>query len=190
MRERSSLRIKLKIVGNGPLMAHLRDMAVEKGLRVSLEPHECADVSFTGAVANVFDHLATADVFLFPSRYEGMPNALMEAMYAEVPTIAADCPTGPRELLGSPEPGGKPAGILVPVPDASSTADLERWAQAICWLHSNEKSRSELVSLARQRLQEFVPNKIYAKWLSAIADEPSANSLIDERFGTDSACVG
>ena len=127
MRDKSSLRMKLKIVGNGPLMAHLKDMAVEKGLRVSPEPHECADVSFTGSVANVFDHLATADVFLFPSRYEGMPNALMEAMYAEVPTIAADCPTGPRELLGSPEPGGKPAGILVPVPDASSTADLERW---------------------------------------------------------------
>jgi glycosyltransferase involved in cell wall biosynthesis len=111
-----------------------------------------------------------------------MPNALMEAMYAGVPTIAADCPTGPRELLGSPEPGGKPAGILVPVPDASSTADLERWTQAICWLHSNETSRSELVSLARQRLQEFAPEKISAKWLRAIAGEQGANSLIDERF--------
>jgi len=189
MRDKSSLRMKLKIVGNGPLMAHLKDMAVEKGLRVSPEPHGCADVSFTGSVANVFDHLSTADLFLFPSRYEGMPNALMEAMYAGVPTIAADCPTGPRELLGSPEPGGKPAGILVPVPDASSTADLERWTQAICWLHSNETSRSELVSLARQRLQEFAPEKISAKWLRAIAGEQGANSLIDERFGTDSACV-
>jgi glycosyltransferase involved in cell wall biosynthesis len=57
-------------------------------------------VQFTGEVTweRVGTYLAAADVFVFPSSFEGMPNAVMEAMAAALPVVASDIPAH-RELL-------------------------------------------------------------------------------------------
>jgi glycosyltransferase involved in cell wall biosynthesis len=57
-------------------------------------------VQFTGEVTweRVSTYLAAADVFVFPSSFEGMPNAVMEAMAAALPVVASDIPAH-RELL-------------------------------------------------------------------------------------------
>ena len=62
--------------------------------------------TFTGEVpfAQIGSYLAAADVFGFPSRYEGMPNAVMEAMASGLPVVASDIPAH-RALLRDGETG-------------------------------------------------------------------------------------
>jgi glycosyltransferase involved in cell wall biosynthesis len=47
-------------------------------------------VRFLGARSDVYDLLCAADVFVFPSRWEGMPGAVLEAMALEAPIVASD----------------------------------------------------------------------------------------------------
>lgn len=58
---------------------------------------------------------AASDLFTLPSWSEGTPNALLEALACGVPSVAADCPTGPRELIGDDE-----RGLLVPTDDVGA----------------------------------------------------------------------
>jgi len=75
------------------------------------------DVFFTGALADPFPLLSCGTVYVLTSLHEGLPNALLEAMGRGLPAIAADCATGPREILDPvPDPHGEaPYGILIPV---------------------------------------------------------------------------
>ncbi len=72
---------------------------------------------FAGAVSpdDIERHLQEADIFLFSSESEGRPNAILEAMAAELPIAATDIP-GVRELVG------EDGGLLFPVGDAQTLA--------------------------------------------------------------------
>lgn len=74
-------------------------------------------IRFLGHRTDVVELLAAADVFVFPSRYEGLGGALIEAMSVGVPIIATDAPAI-SEVLG----GGK-HGMLVPRGDVDTLAD-------------------------------------------------------------------
>ncbi len=101
---------RLHIYGEGPLQRELEQLARELGLEEK--------VMFHGSVPNVMHQAADAGMFLLASRFEGMPNALMEAMACGLPCVAADCDFGPGELIEHGE-----NGLLVPVEDAAALAD-------------------------------------------------------------------
>lgn len=83
---------RMKIYGEGSLRQSLKAQINELGLQKK--------VFLMGATNDVGKALQTADLFVLSSDYEGMPNALMEAMAAGVPCISTDCPCGgPRELF-------------------------------------------------------------------------------------------
>lgn len=85
---------RLKIYGEGSLRNVLQEQINKLGLQEK--------AFLMGATNDVAKALQTADLFVLSSDYEGMPNALMEAMAAGVPCISTDCPCGgARELLGS-----------------------------------------------------------------------------------------
>lgn len=106
---RAQLDCRLVILGDGPERARLSAQAEQSGLGY--------DIDMPGFCANPFALMARAGAFVLSSRWEGFPNALVEAMACGAPVIATDCPSGPREILE----GGRIAP-LVPVDDANALA--------------------------------------------------------------------
>jgi glycosyltransferase involved in cell wall biosynthesis len=81
----------LTILGEGPERASL-----ERQIRgLNLTGH----VRLAGFCADVRSYLAQADLFVLPSRFEGMPNALLEAIAARCPAVVLDHPGGTREVM-------------------------------------------------------------------------------------------
>ena len=82
---------RLVILGDGTLKDDLVSLARE------LEVHD--DVLFLGFQKNPFKYISKSTVFVFPSIMEGLGLSLIEAMIVGCPTVATDCPVGPREIL-------------------------------------------------------------------------------------------
>ena len=100
----------ITIVGEGPESQALRTLAAD--LCIS------ASIHWVGRVSNPFPLYSQSDLVVVPSRFEGFPNVLLEAMICGKATISADCKTGPRELTQDGL-----CGILFPVEDYQSLAD-------------------------------------------------------------------
>jgi glycosyltransferase involved in cell wall biosynthesis len=83
--------IQLVIIGQGELEVELKTLA--KNLSVE------SAVYFLGKQENPFQFLGKSNCFVFPSLWEGMPNTLIEALSLNLPVIASDCVSGPREIL-------------------------------------------------------------------------------------------
>ena len=98
---------RLMILGEGEDRKNLESLVRELDLE--------ANVSLPGFVDNPFQYMNNASVFVLSSRWEGMPNTLLQAMACGVPVISTDCPSGPREILED----GK-WGQIVPVGDAEA----------------------------------------------------------------------
>jgi glycosyltransferase involved in cell wall biosynthesis len=77
---RADLRPQLHLVGEGRLRTRLESIARALGIEDSVE--------FLGPRTDVLDRLQRAWGFVLPSRWEGMPNALLEAMACAVPCVA------------------------------------------------------------------------------------------------------
>jgi glycosyltransferase involved in cell wall biosynthesis len=102
----------LLLIGDGELRATLQQRVATLNLE--------SRVHFIGEIKSddVLDLLCIADVFVFPSLYEAMPMALVEAMGLGIPIVAGDIPAM-REVLGD-------AGILVPSASAPEIASAVR----------------------------------------------------------------
>jgi glycosyltransferase involved in cell wall biosynthesis len=100
---------KLLILGDGEERGALEALIRSSGL----DHH----VAMPGFVENPFAYLKQAAVFVLSSRYEGLPNALLQALAVGAPVVATDCPGGPGEILES----GR-LGRLVPVGDVEAMA--------------------------------------------------------------------
>ena len=99
---------QLLLVGDGPLRGRLEALARELGVDTA--------VRFTGSLVDVRPALAAMDIFVLPSREEGMSNALLEAMAAGRPVVATNV-GGNGEIVDE----GR-TGILVRPDDGSALA--------------------------------------------------------------------
>ncbi len=136
----------LKIFGKGPL---------EEALKVYAQTLGVADrTQFMGYVSNMPEQLEKASVFVLSSDFEGMPNALMEAMALGLPCISTDCPAGgPRFLIQH----GK-NGLLVPV------GDREVLIAALKKLLGNDPVAAQMGKTARNVADKLSPERIYGLW--------------------------
>jgi GalNAc-alpha-(1->4)-GalNAc-alpha-(1->3)-diNAcBac-PP-undecaprenol alpha-1,4-N-acetyl-D-galactosaminyltransferase len=80
----------LRIIGEGVLQTALQQQITELGL------DSCVELA--GRSATIGEELAVADIFALTSKYEGLPNVLLEAMMVGLPCVTFDCPSGPREI--------------------------------------------------------------------------------------------
>ncbi len=129
--------------------------------------HELVDrVVLLGQRSDISGLLKAADVFLFCSMTEGLPNAVLEAMAAGLPIVATDVP-GCRDLIRHGQ-----TGLLVPYADVSATAD------AVLALLDSPMQASRLGSAAKSWVSERADlNRLPTRWerlyAEVMAEAPS-----------------
>lgn len=101
---RKDVDCKLLILGEGSLRESL-------SLQISNSGY-ARDIELLGFCSNPFPYMSNCDVLVLSSRYEGLPNTLIEALACGSPSVSTDCKSGPRDILDH----GK-YGYLVPVGD-------------------------------------------------------------------------
>lgn len=101
---RKDVDCKLIIIGDGTLQEELTQ-------QIKMSGYE-DDIDLAGFSVNPFSFMSNADLLVLSSRYEGLPNTLIEALACGVPSVATDCKSGPRDIFDN----GK-FGLLVPVGD-------------------------------------------------------------------------
>lgn len=115
------------------------------------------NVRFLGKRDDVPDLMVAADVFVLPSRWEGLPGAVIEAMALETPVVATDLP-GVREVLG-PE---LLRSVIVPVGDAGALASRI--------VETADRDQAAWTASARERfLRRFTTRRIASEMVDFYA---------------------
>lgn len=128
--------------------AELNKLRAELGLEDS--------VAFPGFVANPFAYMSRATVFVLSSRWEGLPNALIQAMACGCPVVSTNCPSGPAEILKN----GK-YGLLVPMQDEIKLAEA---------IQNTMDTPLISTELLKARAQDFSLERITDAYLSVLLD--------------------
>jgi GalNAc-alpha-(1->4)-GalNAc-alpha-(1->3)-diNAcBac-PP-undecaprenol alpha-1,4-N-acetyl-D-galactosaminyltransferase len=141
----------LVIFGKGPGRNDLEELRDALGLSERVE--------MPGVVRDLPAVLSEADLFVLSSRWEGFPNALLEAMAAGLAVVSFDCRSGPREIITDGEDG-----VLVPPEDVNALA------RAIDRLMSDASERRRLGEHARRVGERFALDKVMAMWDDVVDD--------------------
>ena len=163
--------MKLIILGIGELEDYLKKLTYEMGLE--------KDVYFLGFQKNPFKFISKSKIYIFPSLYEGFPNALVEAMTCGIPVISSDCKSGPREILA---PGTNidreikiieyaKYGLLLPVCNGNYykardplTNKEMILAKSIVELYSSKELLENYAHKAKERTMDFDKDKIILEY--------------------------
>lgn len=138
-------RWRLELIGDGPLRSALEAQAQTLGI--------ADQVCFRGQLAQPFGAIKSADIFVLPSRVEGFPNVLLEAMGVARACISFDCPCGPSELI---DHGSN--GLLVPA------QDVPQLVAAIRSLIEQPQLRHRLGMQAELITRRFVESAVMKQW--------------------------
>ena len=137
---------RLIIHGEGDKRPELEALIKELGLE--------GRVLLPGLSSNVAADIKGAKIFVLCSDYEGMPNALLEAMALGLCCISTDCPCGgPRAIIRDGV-----NGRLIPV------GDEEALAAALNELLENDTLRSDMAAKAKESAEKFSPDEIFGQW--------------------------
>ena len=138
--------VNLKIYGQGSKLIDLKKLSLDLGLK--------GRVIFMGTRDNIQEEIKDAKLFVLSSDYEGLPNALMEAMALGIPVVSTDCPCGgPKMLI---EDGLN--GLLL------KTKDLEGLSMAMRKVLKDHNLATTLSKNASLRAREFQSKKIFQEW--------------------------
>jgi glycosyltransferase involved in cell wall biosynthesis len=142
--------VRFMIVGDGPLRPQLETQAQQLGIKER--------VCFAGECPDVQNVMQGARLFWLTSRWEGMPNVVLEAMASGLPVIATDV-GGTRELI---RPGID--GFVVAVGDPHPFVHHSRA------LLAQPEMRQQFAVAARARAEEFSTARMVSAWSELYAD--------------------
>jgi len=115
---KNKINFKCLILGKGSNYLKLNNFIINNNLKNK--------VKLSGFKSNPYPYIKMANLFILSSRYEGLPNVLLEAQYLKKFIISTNCPTGPKEILLN----GK-AGKLIEV------GNQKQLEQAIVYYNNN-----------------------------------------------------
>lgn len=140
---------RLIVAGDGPERQALEAQAQRLGV--------AKQVDFLGFHSDPPSLMRKGGVFVLPSRYEGMPNALLEAMGFALPVVITDVSPGPLEVVTDGV-----EGLVVP------GDDVEALKRAISRLINDPTLRLRLGEAGRKRLQSLEWPQVEAHWRSVL----------------------
>lgn len=136
--------LKLIIYGDGPEKDNITRLI--NNLKMN------SSIILEGETNDVPSVLKTADLFVLSSNYEGMPNALMEAMAIGVPCLSTDCPIGgPRGIL--------PKEYLFEV---GNKEELEE--KILSFFKKSDEEKKNISNIMRKCAMKFEPTLINTQW--------------------------
>lgn len=135
---------KLQLIGDGELRKDMVQLAQELGVENSVE--------FAGLQSNVYPWLHDADIFILPSKFEGMPMTLIEAMGTGLPIIASAVGGVPDMLTDRND------ALLI-------TPEVESLYREMEYLYTDEKERMHLGINARKRSKNFSDVEMARKYI-------------------------
>ena len=141
--------VQLVIIGDGPEENKLKNLTRELNLE--------ENVHFLGFRDDVIQWMINSDIFVTASQVEGSPNSLIEAVCLGIPSIATDCPTGPKEILNNGE-----QGILIPIDSQKHMVDAMRL------LIEDQDLRNKFVQSSEITRDRYSSERIVNLYLDAI----------------------
>jgi glycosyltransferase involved in cell wall biosynthesis len=136
---------RLRLVGEGPEREALLRQATDAGLGSQFEMLPWA--------SDPAERFRAAKIFVLPSRGEGFPNVLVEAMAAGLATISFDCRSGPSDVIRSGHDG-----LLI------ETGDTFALAAALHRMIGDDAFRIACARRAQDVRDRFSPASVFAKW--------------------------
>jgi glycosyltransferase involved in cell wall biosynthesis len=136
------------LCGDGPTL---------DGVRAAAESHGATNLIFAGRTTEVREVLSASDIFVMPSDFEGMPNAMMEAMVAGLPCVSTRISGATDVARDSHEALYYEAG------------DAAALASHLTWLMTNPGEARRLGNAAAQRIQEFSVDHAVARFDAVLA---------------------
>lgn len=133
-------------------------------------------IFFLGYQKNPFPLLRKSGVYVTTSLWEGFPLALCEALACRLPIIAADCFTGPRELLAPELSDSEPVsnavkatyGILMPLVYADDSDSLDLWSDFLKNFLLDEELQQHYRSVSNDALRRFSVESVQTRTLELI----------------------
>lgn len=138
---------KLHIFGEGPL----KDILMKMAGNLSVQDN----IIWEGFSRNLLEDIQKYEVFVFSSKAEGMPNALIEAMTIGMPCISSDCDYGPSDLIENNK-----NGFLTPV------GNYEIMGTKILELLENKELQNEFSIEAMKTMKNYSEDYIIDKYIT------------------------
>ena len=140
--------ICVDIYGEGQLRGSLQRQIDETGLKEKIYLH--------GNVSDLHHKIATADIFVMTSEFEGLSNALLEAMMLGVPCITTDYPGADEAILDGEN------GLVVP------RGNTDKLAEAIIKILLDDKLRAQLSQNALAESEKYKKENVLKLWDNVI----------------------
>ena len=143
------LNFKLLIIGNGKNKEKLQKIINKNKLS--------KNIKIINFQKNPYKFIKICDLFVLSSKYEGLPNVLLESTFLKVPIISSDCKTGPKEILL-----GSKGGVFF------QTGNSKDLARKILYSKNNYRIMKKKINYAFKFLHRFDEKKNLKKYLKLI----------------------
>jgi len=146
------MNFKALIIGRGILKNEMYNFIKENNLEKKIKLLNFQD--------NPYKYIAKCNLLVLSSKYEGLPNVLLEAITLNKFVISSNCPTGPREILDN----GK-GGTLFKI------GNFKQLSEKIILFNNDKKKHNDKLKFARKRLIRFNYKENLQKYFKLIESE-------------------